>query len=572
LTNDDGEIVQIVQFHTQVSSDLVQINPEVGFVCQLDGQTEILSIERPFVTSAWSTGEVNTSSIEVSEAGDYSVTIIDEFGCEAIGTSEVVDLGINEDEIEDYLVANGFTCIPVRLVDFPTVNRPDSPIRSTTTTNSFEDLVIVDYGEGEVNLTSEVENFILSLNDHGLSSQAFLTINADFCSSVFADTEEEYNISGNENFLSLWYHLVDTPDSDNDCLYIKARYFADEDTNLSIPEEPSEPEITDCGLAERRNTLLMDHRRAIEMLDLAIDKLEVYDGTSPTEVRYALDEFFPDYADLIELDDGNRLRKWLKTARFFMYHYAEYRCSSTVDPSEFCIYSPLGPAAYTYRNFLLGEIITVCDPGYFDQTDVFRSETLIHEITHAFIFTDDVHYYRTHLPPQPLDYSIHDALNNADSYSRFVRNVWLHDSGEEFPIGPLTSLIYHEYSQCPSAFSLEEDRLVISQEPESVKSLKHDGQFPGGFNATIYSGNGTQFVAVPSSYGLPFEYIGMADAERIFNEGTPIDEFDFVLTPMLIAKKEGVLCLLRFEFPSHSDNSCDNLQAGSVRFYYKRSH
>ena len=565
LTNEDGELVQIVRFVIQVSSNVVRIEPEHGFVCPLSDQTEILSFERPYLSSTWSTGEINTSVIEVNEAGDYSVTIVDEYGCEAVGTSEVEDLGLNEDEIDDFLLNNGFSCIPVKLVDFPTVNPPGFSPR-TLTSNAFNDLVIIDAGAGEVNLTQAIDDFFSALDEDNLSSQAFLTVNPDFCSGLFADTEAQYDLSVNENFLTIWYHLIDIPNSDEDCLYVKQAYFIDDDTDLSVNVELPDPDIVDCS-AGRRATIWADHFRALDMLEVAINKLDQYDGVSPREVAYCLDKYFPGYNGYYTLDNyGQRVRSQVKILRYMMVRFSRYRCLFTDPTADSCD----GEYANAIRggyNFM--RATRICDPEYYSQSDIQRSETLIHEAAHAFLAVTDV-YYDFEVEFDHL--GVNDALNNSDSYSNFVLDLQ-NDSGPAFPIGTLTSLVYHEYSECPSAFSFSEDRQVFNDEPVSLMSFRHSATSPNSFSGVFYSNNGTQFVAVPQNYFFPFEYIGLEAAMQIYENGVASDEFGIGLDEaMLIGRKDDSYYLI--DLPTLYDlynESCDQSVLGSMRFNYKRT-
>lgn len=111
LIDEEGNITQTVIYQIKVSSPIVEINPNPGGVCPIDGFPEELVIEEDFASSIWSTGDTNVSSVSINTPGIYSVTITNDSGCIATGSTVVLDLNESPENIEDYLVGNGFYCV-----------------------------------------------------------------------------------------------------------------------------------------------------------------------------------------------------------------------------------------------------------------------------------------------------------------------------------------------------------------------------------------------------------------------------------------------------------------------------
>jgi hypothetical protein len=162
--------------------------------------------------------------------------------------------------------------------------------------------------------------------------------------------------------------------------------------------------------ASWRTIVSSDHSRALTMVDIARGKLSAYNGTSPHDVRSALDRHFKassiTFAGWVNLNLGF-LRQ--------MARLADYDCEDTT--SWWC--SGSGTAAKTLWCVPLVNI-RVCQPLYFSLSNKGRSTTLIHEWVHKYGCNFDLGY--SHEPDYPSQWTI-TALLNADPFAEFVNDV-----------------------------------------------------------------------------------------------------------------------------------------------------
>ncbi len=562
ISNDAGDLIATDEVSIFVKpSILPEITPEHGYICSLDGLSETLQVNENYISYIWSTGETNTSSIMITEAGEYSVTVIDEFGCEFTAESKIVDISLDDNAIETYLIDNGFYCIPLTLIQFPTVSNP-SPSRF------LEEDIIVDFGEGEFNLTMALNEYFGSLNNDGLSTNSFVTTNADFCSGVMATTETDFDQASQEDFLNIWYHLVDNPDSDDDCLYVRQSYFIDEETDLSIDDEDPLPEICDCNPVQR-TIIGGDQLRAISMLNIAIEKLENYDGTEPLEVGVFLRQFFAGHDTQA---NAAFIRVALRIIRYKMRYYSRYSCVN-LDPTNHpqlvgCYSSShIAQAWPGIHNYFIKTHL--CVPTYFNESDKSRAETLIHEATHAYLATADIRYYNGN---NFDDMEYLENISNADSYSNFVLSLQ-QNSGTPFPSLTLLSQVYHGMSSLESAFDLDNDTPLFANAPEANKSFGHVS-----INNTVYdpyfeSSNGTLYVAVPNDYPFLFEDMGVEGTIELFNSTiASYVEFDVLsVGQRFIGKKESIYYLIEIIKIDEYDETCNCDAPGVMEFLYKKT-
>lgn len=99
--NDRKNCYGIVWFNLIVRSFETDLSDETAFLCE--GQPTIISAPSGFSDYVWSTGETS-QSIEISQAGTYTVNITNEFGCDASKTfvvtsstaPEIVSITIND--------------------------------------------------------------------------------------------------------------------------------------------------------------------------------------------------------------------------------------------------------------------------------------------------------------------------------------------------------------------------------------------------------------------------------------------------------------------------------------------
>ncbi len=152
-----------------------------------------------------------------------------------------------------------------------------------------------------------------------------------------------------------------------------------------------------------------DHNRALNMIDVARQKLSMYNGTTPSEVRTALKRHFK------AISTG--FAKWINFNLWYlrkMAPLAGYDCKDT--NSWWC-----GPGTLAKTFWCVPFVdIRVCYPLYFSQTPIERSATLIHEWVHKYGCNFDLGY--SHEPGYQSQWTI-TALLNADPWSNFVKDV-----------------------------------------------------------------------------------------------------------------------------------------------------
>jgi hypothetical protein len=156
-------------------------------------------------------------------------------------------------------------------------------------------------------------------------------------------------------------------------------------------------------------TVASDHTRALGMIDTAQVKLAAYNGTTPPKVKPALDKHFKAsstaFAGWVNFNLGI-LRLLAPLADYDCEDTSSWWCSGTTQAKTFwCV---------------PGIDIRVCQPRYFSEPPLSRSEILIHEWVHKYGCNFDLGY--KHEADYPSQWTI-TALLNADPFSEFVKDV-----------------------------------------------------------------------------------------------------------------------------------------------------
>lgn len=181
-----------------------------------------------------------------------------------------------------------------------------------------------------------------------------------------------------------------------------------DDTTVAAPASSATP-ASSCP-SDWQKTVQDDRDRGLGMLDTAITKLGSYDGTTPANVKTALENSFH--------ASGSAFAGWVRLNLRFLHvtaPAANYQCEST-GKSWWC--DP-GTLAETFWCVPLVDV-RVCAPIYFAQTPLERSTTLIHEWVHKYGCNFDLGY-RT--DPGYLTASTLKALVNADPFAQLVKDV-----------------------------------------------------------------------------------------------------------------------------------------------------
>ncbi|MEM1322622.1 MAG: hypothetical protein AAGG75_20325 [Bacteroidota bacterium] len=404
LTDDDGNLVGTSEYEVEVMEVEVAIEPDPGIIC---GGTPItLDAGAGFVSYEWVDDGGNILGVEpalaVSIAGTYTVNVLDGNGCSGSDDVEVFN-GDNPIEIKQYFENYGYDCIPVSVDQLP------PGLVGNGSVSRGNDIIISIEGN-ELNLSEQMDALLGQFTAAGYTGEYNFTDNEDFCNGTFEQVDELYqNSTLNYN---IWIHIWENPiSSDDDCIFIKQR--------INVPNNITDLPVNtsgydDCSVGQN-GIIYLDHRRALQMLEFAIQKLEEYDGVNPSCVKDALTLHFNGadselFADFIRLN--------LRYLKFMASSFADYRCVPNgqifCDSNSFAFAYPCIP----FTN------ISLCDPAYFGQNDIDRSATIIHELTHKYGCNADLGYYWN---GKGIDYQQNSTFLqtiNADSYAELVKSIY----------------------------------------------------------------------------------------------------------------------------------------------------
>ncbi|MCB9297998.1 MAG: hypothetical protein H6559_33480 [Lewinellaceae bacterium] len=213
--DEEGNIATVDEFIVNV----LTISPNNPFICP--GESVTLTASEGFENYSWSNGQEGTS-IVVNSSGEYSVTAKDQDGCTVTRTATV----FSENSVASYLESNGFTCLPITVVD--------SPSPSLNSKSNVNDCLvhpqIINYGgdifvefEGETYcltdfLSSDIQSFI----DDGYEVNYIIA--NDFCSLNGLSAEAFLNY-GDDIWGVGQIFLLDMPNATDDCLFFNTSGF-----------------------------------------------------------------------------------------------------------------------------------------------------------------------------------------------------------------------------------------------------------------------------------------------------------------------------------------------------------
>lgn len=163
-----------------------------------------------------------------------------------------------------------------------------------------------------------------------------------------------------------------------------------------------------CSVGEA-GIVFLDHERAKEMLKCAIAKLKTFDGASPENIFYSMQNH------LVNNPNQNFTNYLIKTFQWILFNTSttEYQMQ---DPN----YGNCeGAIAWTYP--LLINDIYLCGNTYLNKNPIDRSETLIHEMMHVYFLRADLAY--SHQTQKYFNLTDTQRLFNADSYSNFIKDI-----------------------------------------------------------------------------------------------------------------------------------------------------
>ena len=169
------------------------------------------------------------------------------------------------------------------------------------------------------------------------------------------------------------------------------------------------PNCEGCSVGES-HIIAEDEQRALQMLDCAIEKLDQFDGIEPQEVRDALYNNFGGTSStavaayisfLFE-----HIRRYPYPRKYQIQNNGEGGCGD-------------GVAAWTFPVVHFTDV-RLCNPTYWNLTDIDRSVTLIHEWTHLYYFAGDIAYI---WQGEFNDLNSIQQLFNADAFSELVKEL-----------------------------------------------------------------------------------------------------------------------------------------------------
>ncbi len=220
----DGSIINEIEYQISISS--VKINPKPGIIC--DSLPVSLEANIGYDNYSWSTGD-STQMITVDEVGIYSVTVLDQNGCESSDTTNVIN-GSNLEEIRNYIENNGFDCMPATIVEpfpgrFTYPNIENYAVNTEVIVNGIQQNLVFMLGQD-----------IQSMEDLGFNYNAIIA--SSFCGPESVESNYFFNF-GLEQDGSIQAFIFDNVGED-DCIYIKYNDhgLAILETNPSINYDP----------------------------------------------------------------------------------------------------------------------------------------------------------------------------------------------------------------------------------------------------------------------------------------------------------------------------------------------
>ncbi len=180
-----------------------------------------------------------------------------------------------------------------------------------------------------------------------------------------------------------------------------------------VPKPKRQPTV-DCSIAKQRQ-IAHAHPLAVAMVGKA---LNVLGGPRTPAVVALLKKYFNDASTSTYLHVIAGFRRTLSGLRSSVKIECENSGSLLYD--KFCS-SSRTDATIAYVRSIVGFRIHLCEAA-FGRSDRYLAETLVHEFSHMFDFTDDEEYCARGCS---ASLSRWDAYDNADSYSGFAAEAYL---------------------------------------------------------------------------------------------------------------------------------------------------
>jgi outer membrane protein OmpA-like peptidoglycan-associated protein len=198
------------------------------------------------------------------------------------------------------------------------------------------------------------------------------------------------------------------------------RELSDEGENVDgkrpVPPPVNQP-TEDCS-ASQRQKIAAAKPIAEDMVRTARYALKSNPGDP--DVKRLLRKYFNDDSarTAAKVNDG-----MLETLKGLLAGSVTFECESKSDflYDQFCTTGNSVTTAYVFAH--VGMNVHFCEAAFDpSETDLSLAETIVHEFSHSFDFTDDEEYCEGGCSP---GLSTSDALDNADSYAQFAAELYL---------------------------------------------------------------------------------------------------------------------------------------------------
>jgi len=221
----EGNVTEINKYTYKSANLDVIISADLEIIC--DGQSAEITCEGDnIMTYLWSTGAI-TSSITVTEAGIYSVTVQNADGCKVIREIEIFD----QSQLHEYFISDGYSCVVYDDI-------------SIDLTHSFE----AEYIKEEAEILAFYNNEVYNINEDIRSAFNDLNSKVPYVYSTIKKVEsceDILTLKGGENTSEsssrsgfAWYEneilALTNLDSNNKSVYIKNIVNKTEDTENKI--------------------------------------------------------------------------------------------------------------------------------------------------------------------------------------------------------------------------------------------------------------------------------------------------------------------------------------------------
>ena len=212
--------VTAVKSNGCVAEGKVEVKPEIelslngGLLCSIGEETITLNAGEGFSTYQWSPTMQITSSIEVNQAGTYSVTVTNARGCQASASTKVLD-AYDPLAVLEFFNGRGFesTTIDITGQD-PTLQKPDNSKLEkrdeAITIHDYANLIINLDGQ-TVDLDADLNQIFLDAISEGTYTSAEVFITKNECENFTYESVEQAFLSSTKDAV-LWIHLWENPD------------------------------------------------------------------------------------------------------------------------------------------------------------------------------------------------------------------------------------------------------------------------------------------------------------------------------------------------------------------------